>query len=72
MPVVSIGLPPCTWQGKGSRRCHQGPPPGKSVRGRSGPPWALPAVLLGAGRGRPNLTGQVRPQATLTFPDLVA
>ena len=64
MPVVSTGLPPCAWQGKGSRP-FQGSPPGKSLR-------ALPAVLLGAGRGRPNLTGQVWPQAALTFPDLVA
>lgn len=28
-------------------------PPGKSLRGGGGPPWALPAVLLWAGRGTP-------------------
>lgn len=32
--------------------------------------WALYAVLLEAGRGRPDLTGQVQPQAASAFPDL--
>ena len=48
-----------------------GPPSRLVAWGWEQPLWSLPAVLPEAGRGRPDLTTQVQPEAALAFPDLV-